>query len=140
MLQSKIALIAQSVVRDAQTNQISIFNVIEGIIAQNFPLYMQNVSFFILWEREDGDQQDYHGTVEITLNGHLLLEHGIDLNFGQSVHNRTIFNLNGFLIPEIGKLKFVLKIDEISKASFELQVKTTQPPAERIDHVDGTTL
>lgn len=63
----KICFAAVAVIRDAETNNISAFNILEGVGAAGLPLLMQNVSFFVLWQREAHEPPQRDGRFRLSI-------------------------------------------------------------------------
>jgi hypothetical protein len=98
------------VIRDAKTNHISIFNLIENITAVGFPLFMESISFLVVWERDVGDDIKYDAVVTISLDSDIIQKHNLIIDFGTSTMNRSIITINALILPKPGLLEFKMGI------------------------------
>ncbi len=113
MLVPKLSFIAEGIIRDAVSNNISAFNILEGIAAQGFPFFFQHLNFFVLWEKELNDPDIYEGTLRIYNNSSPLIEDKYKIDFLGKTRNRSIVNVNGLLIKEPGILKASITFDGV---------------------------
>ena len=127
MIRAKICFAALAVVRDADTNGISAFNILEGITGAGMPFLIQNVSFFVLWERDLADPERVPGTFTVTLNGQALTTQQVTIDFQGRTANRTTVNLNGLIISTPGTLNFRLALEVGAVAEYHFDVQG--PPA-----------
>src|SRR5262249_50951794 len=107
---SKACLVAQGVVRDADTDVISIYSILEGVAAEGFPLYLGNISFFCLLEKAAAEPNAFTGTFSITLGGEELVSQQVNLDFGGRHRNRVVIRVPGTELPNPGDLVFRLNI------------------------------
>jgi len=117
-MRSIVCLAAEGVIRDAQTNNISIFNILEGVTAEGFPLFIQRVTFFVFWERDAEDPQQISGRFRVEVAGRELHAQPIHINFGNVLKNRTIIVTQGLVIPQPGSLTFAITLDSGLTASY----------------------
>lgn len=111
MIRNRICLVAQGVVRDAEGGGISVFNIMEGITAQGFPLFVGRMGFLATWEKEQDDPDVYHATFEIKINDQKLHGSTIDVDFKGKNRNRTIMAIQGVVVPAPGELSFLMTLD-----------------------------
>jgi len=136
MIRSKICLVADGVIRDAQTNVISIFNLTEVLVAQGFPLLIQKLSFFALWEKEPNDPNVHQGAFSVAMNDKPLMSQEIHIDFQENLRNRTIIVLGGLVIPEPGTLAFTLSLKDGAQARYVVEINavaTAEPSVESTD-------
>lgn len=124
MLRSRLMLMAQGVVRDAETNVISVYNIFEDISAVGFPFFIQ--SFFVLtfFTKETVDPNELECLVEIRNNENLIASIPARLNFQNSLRNRLISQIRGIAIPAPGTLtaRIMYNDAEIISCSLNLQL------------------
>ncbi len=120
MIRCKILLCAQGVVRDAESGSISIYNVMEGISAPGFPVFVQHLDVFALLERaaEDPgtfpcDLRIFHGTTQI-----IASQIGID--FQDKLRSRSIAHIQGLVIATPGTLRAEIGLDGNVLGSYEV--------------------
>jgi len=110
MIRSKICFVAEGVVRDAETNSVSVFNILEGVAAVGFPFFMQKLGFFALWEREAADGAETQGIFTAAIGNEQLSTVNLNINFGDKFRHRTIVNINGLVVPHVGDLHFRVQL------------------------------
>jgi hypothetical protein len=124
-----ICFAALAVVRDAETNAISAFNILEALGTVGFPLFLQNASFFVLWERDPADPVRTEATFTVGVEGHAALTtQQIVLDFGEGRRHRSVVNLNGLIVPTPGSVRFRIAPREGTAAEYAFDV-TAAPPA-----------
>src|SRR5688572_2859702 len=121
-MRAVISLVAVGVIRNADGDQVSIFNLVEGIAAEGFPLFVPNLSFFVLWEREPNEPAQYQATLNVRLDQRVLLTHGATVDFQQHLRNRSITNLAGLVIPRPGQLVFEMMIQNGPTAAYAVTI------------------
>lgn len=122
MIKNLLCLVAESVIRDAETNAISVFNIMEGVIAQGFPLFINKITFLTIWEKEPADTDKYNAALTIYLEGDKLIENTIIIDFQGNNRNRAIASINGVLIKKPGILEFELSVEEGPVVKYSLRV------------------
>lgn len=127
MIRAKICLVAEGLSIDRESNVASIFTIIEGVQAAGFPVVMQKVVFFCLWERDNNDPALVHGHFKASQGENVLIEKNIDINFGESRRNRTAITVNGLLLHGPGKVLFQLALPEQHTVA-EYDVEVSGPP------------
>jgi len=127
MVRPKLCFVASGVTRDADTNAISAYNILEGIRAAGVPVFIQNVSFFVLWERDPTDNPNYAGTFTAAIGGQTLVTNaGVVVNFGDKTKHRTIVNVNGMVVPTVGLLTLALVLDNGVRAEYTIAIEGPQ--------------
>ena len=121
----KICLVAEGVIRDAQTNGISIYNVLEAIIPEGFPVFIQKVVFFGLWERDNKKDTPNQcpAKLSIKLDDEVLFLKDAEINFQGKLRTRTITTVNGLVVSRPGKVTFMLEPKDGPIATYDLIVK-----------------
>jgi hypothetical protein len=127
MIRCKLCVLAENVVQDSQTNNISVFGIFEEIVPQGFPFFLTKIAFFALWERDSTDSETYVAEFSVTLNDQRLHTASININFTGARRHRSIVNIQGFVIPQPGQLVFTLRIQDGPEATCTLPV--TAPPS-----------
>src|SRR5262249_31775031 len=110
LIKAKVCWVAESVVTDQDTGQVSTFGIMEEVQPQDYPLPIQKLAFFCLWEREATDPQKCRAEFSITLNGQELARQSVDIDFQHYLRDRTTIRLNGFVISVPGNIAFRLAI------------------------------
>ena len=115
MLKCRLAVVADSVVRDADSNYVSIFNVFEEVNSFGFPLALNKFYALFMLTRQATDTEQYDGRLRMTLAGVQLTDVPLRFDFQGKVNTRVMAQLNGLIIPAPGILRTSLFIgaDEI---------------------------
>lgn len=98
----KLTLFSESVILDGRSNLVSIINLFEGITPFGFPATIPKLTFLVMLEREQNEQNEYTGNITLTNNRHSLFNGPITINFQGGVQTRLILEINGVLIHEPG--------------------------------------
>jgi hypothetical protein len=114
MIRPVMCLAAEGVVRDVQTNNISIYNILEGLTAEGFPFFVQRLTFFALWERAANDPEQMQGRFTVAIADKEIFTKSMTVNFQGQLKVRNIISVQGLLIPQPGQLSFSLKLDAAS--------------------------
>lgn len=118
MYRSNLLLLAESVVRDADTNSVSVFGIMDSIVAAGFPLFIQRAAILLLLERVAEDSATADFVVKVTLGDHELATVKATVEFLDKLLNRTIVRINGFVVPSEGTLRVDLYRDSEVLATF----------------------
>lgn len=128
MISVKLLLCAERVIRDAESNSITVVNLLEDFASPGFPLFIQNMCLFALTERQEDDAQDHQFLFKIHLNDNELVSLEVQSKFGDKLRHRNIINVSGFVIPNPGQLKLSLFHEDKEVAEYLMQVKKIGPP------------
>jgi len=123
MIRSLIALCANGVVRDAETNNISIFNLIERISAASFPFFIPHIAFFNLLEKDAGDESILNAIVRVKNNDQIIFSFPVRADFQTSERNRCTVNLEGLTVSSAGQLIFELLVADNLIGSYEIKIE-----------------
>ena|SRR5438034_1006827 len=138
MLMSRLMLCAEAVIRDAERNAISIFNLIEDIEAEALPLLIPRFVVFNMLERDDADPETFSCLLRIALDDEKLFEQDIELSFQDKKRNRSIFTLQGLALFRPGVLRVSLSIEDQELDSFALTVSARQPTLQVTQDADSS--
>lgn len=130
MVTSKLCFAAVAVIRDADSNGITAFNILEGVTAAGLPFLMQNLSFFVLWQREHGDAEQFPGRFALSLDNQVLQEIDIRVDFQGGTRNRTVVNIGGLVVPRPGFLHFRLRLEAGAQAEYSVEITPPSPIAQ----------
>lgn len=131
MIRAMMCFAASAVVRDADSNSISAFNILEGIAAAGFPLFIQSLSYFVLWQRDAADAAEIAGTFTLSIDGDQLTTGQVNINFADKLRHRTTVNINGLIVPHPGDLRFCIQLASGQAAEYVVDV-TAQPAAVQV--------
>ena len=125
MITPKLCFAAVGIIRDADTNTISAFTILEGVIPSAIPFYMPQVSFVVFWDRNLDDANRTQGVFTLTINNDQVSRVEMLVDFHDGLRHRTIANLNGLVIPRTGAMRFRIDLDVGVHAEYLLEV---EPP------------
>jgi hypothetical protein len=128
MLGCRLAICAEAVVRDAATNAVSVFNIIEEISSQTFPRALPKLSCLFLLHRDANDDPLYNGLVRIIDNGVETTAIPLEIDFKDKLVNRNIVVLGGLPISGPGELRVSLLVEGVERASWSIPVKQVGGP------------
>lgn len=104
MITLQYALAAQRLVRDAQTNSVSAFDILEELQSPSFPLMLQRLDAIAVFEREEGDPRKPKSTVSVKLDTKLLFEGDLTVDFDNVLRTRSFLSFAGLVIPGPGTI------------------------------------
>jgi hypothetical protein len=128
-VRSILCLAAEGVVRDAVTDVISIYNIMEQVTGEGFPLLIQKMVFLAVWQREPTEATLWTGDLRIRLDEKELFSHKTSLDFKDKLRNRSIITLGGLVLPGPGKLTFAYQLDTDTRVTYEVDVIAAGPKA-----------
>lgn len=126
MLRVKYALCAEGIVRDAATNSITAYNILEEVNAIGFPVVMPRLAIVVVVERGATDSAKQNARLRITLGDHELFSHELGLDFQEKFVSRAIISLQGLVIPAAGMLAVAFSAEEAS-VTISLPVQSVSP-------------
>lgn len=132
MIRSQYALCAESIVTDKETGVISIFNILEQISAEGFPLHIQKLGVVNQLLRDDGDPEQITVNLQIKLNDNNLYNFNGAIDFKGAFRSRLVANINGLQIPGPGKLSFNFDYDGNRIGSYVIEVVKIGGPQAKI--------
>ena len=121
-------LCADGVIRDAETNNISVFTIFENITPEGLPLLIPRFMILAFLQRDDSDPSEIKCTLRITLNEEKILEQALDINFQGKKRNRTIINIGGLPIAKQGTLNTSLWLDNEILNQYKIEVAEPRKP------------
>jgi hypothetical protein len=106
MTSIKLVLCANQILRDADTENVAIIGLYDGIASPGFPLLIQNFAALAVLERDPAvDAADVNGTFELRLGDTVLIHQDIQGNFRDKARTRLILRVDGLVIPAPGLLR-----------------------------------
>jgi hypothetical protein len=130
MIQLKLAVCAESVVRDGETNTVSVFNILEEITALSFPAAIPKLSVLFMLERENDDPDRIDCLITFTLGEKELGRAEMEGNFEDKFRNRLMLVVQGVMLPEPGILSVNLTVDGKPMGGWQALVRVGDVPAE----------
>jgi hypothetical protein len=130
MIRLRLFLVAEAIVRDAETNRVSAFNIVENMTAAGFPTLIPRIAILTAFERDSvNDAQTLSGSLSIRLGGDTLLTGRLPIDFRDKLVARHIGRIEGLIGKGPGRLVFGVEFPEQEiTATFEVSVDSmTQP-------------
>ncbi len=133
-MRAVISLVAQGVIRDAQTNTISAFNILESLSAEGLPLFVPNIAYFVLWEREPNEPSIREATLNVRLEQTVLISVGARIDFQTFLRARSINQIAGLVLPSPGQLVFEMMVPDGPRATYTVTINApAQVPPPRVE-------
>uniref|UniRef100_A0A7V4G6T2 Uncharacterized protein n=1 Tax=Desulfobacca acetoxidans TaxID=60893 RepID=A0A7V4G6T2_9BACT len=127
MAHMEFFIVSEEVSVDQQTNRLSLFNVIEQIMAADFPFSLLPCVAVSLWVAEQDDYKiDFQCTLRIISPGSENREFPINFKFLSRRH-RVIHRIHGVPINEPGLLRFEILLNGQYQACHEVDVGRIDP-------------
>lgn len=134
MLSSSLCLLARGVIRDAETETISVFSIFENVTTEGFPFLIQELALLVFWHIDEEDPDVHQIEFRIFNNDDLLYEGEKRLDFDGTQTNRSITRINGLTVQNPGVLRFVLQEqDGDARAEYEITVRGPEPEVDEAE-------
>ncbi len=105
-MKSIFMLAAKGVSIDKYTNMATIYNIIENLHTDSFPIFFPEIYVFVLLERKKDEEGNINCVLKIYNNGKEINSVKVNPQFKTSNRNRTVIRVNGITILSPGKLIF----------------------------------
>lgn len=128
MIRCRLAVCAESVVRDASTNNVSALNILEMVSAHKFPILVPKLFALFMLVREQGDSETPTCSMSVSVSGEQLNAFPINVNFQGKLRNRVIAEINGLVIPKPGILRVSIIIENQESGWWEIEVAQKDEP------------
>lgn len=135
-MKSKLCFAAKGISTDATTNEISAWGIWSGIESQGYPVFIHEVAFFSLQERDPSEPRVHEFIFRITLDDAVLLEKAGHIDFREGIWNRNTIRVHGLLVAQPGTLKFALNIGDSEFCSYVVKAQL-MPTAEIAENEDN---
>ena len=110
MIRAKACFVAEGVVTDRETNQVSAFGLMENVQATGFPVVLHRAVLLCIWERLPTDPSEFRYELALTLNGRELERKIIATGFAEALRTRTTIRFEGLTLTEPGNVVFRVAI------------------------------
>jgi len=108
MITGKLMTVAESVVRDIDTNLISILNIIDELTAEGFPLFVNRLSVLATIQRTDDEAPARQFLMKVTIGELELARTAISVGFLDGTRANLLVRLQGLVIPVPGSVTFTV--------------------------------
>jgi len=128
MIECPIFLCAEGVSRDSETGSLTIYNVLEDIQAEGFPILIQRVAVLAMLKRDASDPGHPSGELVLKLGETVLQRAPVSSNFQEKLKLRQIIKVNGLVVPSPGifSVSFILEGRQLGEFTFTF---TSRSPA-----------
>lgn len=127
MIRCRLAVCAEGTTRDATTNAVSIFNIIEDVQAAGFPLFVPKLESIFFLGRDDADPQQPQGSLRIS-GPQLDLTFPLTIDFQGHRKTRSFVRIEGLVIPAAGRIRFEVHLDGQADPLGVWEVDVSQAP------------
>lgn len=132
MIRLLLCLTAQGITVDSQTNALSLYNILEGVAAESFPVFLQNISYLCLLQKDADDQSTYAATFRVLIDTDELLHQDVQLDFASRLRNRVIIRVPGLVVPRPGNLVFQLTLPDQINSEYTVAASLAQPQPSQV--------
>jgi hypothetical protein len=117
----------ESIIRDAETGQITAYNVLDDITAVGFPILIPKFSIYFFSHREPDEPESLEVKLSIICNGKPLFNQQFKANFKSKLKNKSIILIKGIVVGEPSSL--VVKVETLdSQSLYEKEISVTSTP------------
>ncbi|RLC00653.1 MAG: hypothetical protein DRI57_32040 [Deltaproteobacteria bacterium] len=128
MIRCQIALLAKNIVRDSETNSISVFHIIENFKSVSFPVFIPEISFFAHLIRGEDDPDVIESLLDIAINELEIISIPAKADFQGKFANRLTVRVEGLAIPKPGILTVNLRHGDTILAHYDVSVESVGKP------------
>jgi len=121
-------LCCEDAIRDADTNAISIHNIIEEINGESYPFAIPKFCIFLLTQREKGDQETTTLKLSIINNEKELFSSDIETDFQGKDLAKTTIKFGSVPIQTAGRLRIEFTVGTSLFAEITLPVNIMGQP------------
>jgi len=131
-MRCQFAACANRIVRDVDTDTVSLIDLAESTLVPMFPIVMPELACLFILQREEGDKREIDGMAVLTLSGEEIFKAPITINFNGKSRFRQILTLAGIVLPHPGVLKLALVVGDREQGSREIDVMSAAKPQLRL--------
>ena len=129
MFKCTLALTAETILRDADTQRISVINIFEVITSAAFPMALPRFSCLFYLAREEGDPTAVDGFMRISSNGRTVHDLPFHFDFGDQRAGRFVGHVQNLPVGEPGVLHIAVLDNNMKDiGGWEIQVRQIEPP------------
>lgn len=127
-----LAVCADSAVVDQSSNRLSLFNVIDSLAIEQFPVIFSRITPVFIIERDDGEAEDLEGSLVISMGGNELFRFPINATFAGRPRLRLVPQVQGLIVPFPGVVRSAFFQGEREIGYWEFPVQRTEPSQQGI--------
>lgn len=122
-MQCTSLLMAERVIRDAETGAVSIINILESIQIEALPI-ISRASAYAYIEKEESDSGDkFEINILIKNNDKEMASHTLKIDFQGKSKTRLMLNFNGIVIEQPGVLSLDLFLSKVHLGRFAVNIE-----------------
>ncbi len=110
MIRAKACFVAEGVAVDRDTNQVSVWGLVERLDASGYPVGIPKVTFVCLWERTLADPAYSTADFLVAVDGRQLVRQQVAVDFGAGLAHRSTIRVEGLTLEHPGNVVFGLAI------------------------------
>ena len=84
MLQNFVCLVAKTIVRDSQTQNVTVVSIFEEFHPEGFPVFVPEIGVLAMWRREEDDPQKQEIQFTVLNNERELFAAPVEVDFEES--------------------------------------------------------
>ena len=100
----KYLICSESSSFDQFTGRVSLFHLMDQIIAPTYPVAIPQISVIVCMEREENEPDSAELKIQIKLGAQELMSYPASIQFRGGTIARAVGNLQGFYVPAAGRL------------------------------------
>lgn len=127
MITAKLALCAEIIVTDANSNALSAINILDDMTPEGYPFLFQKINFLVVSHKAPEDPKVHDVTIKISINEKIIFTTPSKIDFLEKDVHRFVWGIGGLLISEPGILKFELSGATIPSTSYQMKCDLVQP-------------
>ncbi len=131
MIRSTACVLCENIVRDGDTNTVSLISLIEQLHSPMFPLFLHKVGVLISLIREDADPDQVQMTMRLLIDDREVFTNNFPLSFQGRRQTRAILRFNGIIIPNPGQGRIEFRIGTEVVGSWPFEVDNVMPQQQR---------
>jgi hypothetical protein len=122
------AVCCETVLQDLRSNNISLINLLDEVLAVAFPVLIQKITFVALLERAENEPSIAHCRLVGKLNGNIAFNFEISVDFQGRFRSRAVGEFQGIFIQAPGNLTMSFYHQEHELTTVTLNVRNIGNP------------
>lgn len=122
MLRSRFIACADTALRDAETQQVSLIGLLEEIAAPGFPLMLPRLSVYAKFDRDPSDPDTFSCMLQLSVGQLSVGSCRFELGFATTLASRALIHVSEIMIPSSGVLRAVVQHQGESVAGIEIPI------------------
>ncbi len=131
MIRSKYALVAETAIRDAETNNVSVIALLEQMQPAGFPFVLPMLTLVWALERDPEDPPTVSAEFLFFLNEVQIHSFRMDLDFQNSMRARALLRIGGLVLAGPGLFKVSFRREGTEMAFYTIEITGHRTITER---------